>query len=348
MEQSASKPFAGCFSILFMVAVTGWLLILHKGQLASEQTAATLALLSTLTCVHVAYLTLWKNHSLGLAVVVSIIVLVFDRQPLESSSDGNFCLSQAILLALYSCLLIIGSTVDQLHFTRYLWVIALVGLSSLTALIFIEAEMTSRLVARDAVSSSIHQRMRQCSFVLLIVAAVGGLVFAKGRSKAVWFGAIVCLLAPILGYALARLYVPAHVDHLLDGARWDLWYDDLRKWSAAGNHLAAIEPCCWTTPWIVVALWIAGFWRTISRGVRQRRRGALPVAWLLSLAATLLVAVVLPSTTPESKPLGLACLAIILPVFGLADLGLLLGEQLALPTPAPGPSRDATDWPKRS
>jgi len=86
------------------------------------------------------------------------------------------------------------------------------------------------------------------------------------------------------------------------------------------------------------ALMLIGLWRTIGRGFRQRKRGELPVAWLISLTTAILLVTLLPVSSATFHPVGLLWLGIVLSVFGVADLLLLLFEQLALPAPQTGPS----------
>jgi hypothetical protein len=86
----------------------------------------------------------------------------------------------------------------------------------------------------------------------------------------------------------------------------------------------------WPTPWLVGPLMVWGFWCTLWRGWRDLTRRRVPAPWGLSLfaAGTLFLA----STLPTGAVL-LSVLAVLLSVYGVADIFRGLAERLILLPP---------------
>jgi hypothetical protein len=98
--------------------------------------------------------------------------------------------------------------------------------------------------------------------------------------------------------------------------------DELQRWA-------------WPQPWVVGILMIWGFWRSCRRGWKQWRRRQPPMAWTLTLFAVVSFA----GATLRSYELGgntllpLAALAVLLSIFGVADMVRGFMERLVLAPP---------------
>jgi len=122
------------------------------------------------------------------------------------------------------------------------------------------------------------------------------------------------------------------------GRHWDRCFQRFDRMGIRSGRAYSMRGLVLDNPILVLPLMLIGLWRTIGRGLRQRKRGELPVAWLITLAAAMLLASLLPVSSETLHPVGLLWLGIVLSVFAVADLLLLLFEQLALPVPQTGPS----------
>jgi hypothetical protein len=96
-----------------------------------------------------------------------------------------------------------------------------------------------------------------------------------------------------------------------------------------------LEKWLWPTPWAVAPLVVWGLWRTFRRGRSELVRHKAPAAWALTLFAllTLLAAGLTPDDNGELAVLALASVAVLLGVFGVADLFRNIWDQLRLPPP---------------
>jgi len=106
-------------------------------------------------------------------------------------------------------------------------------------------------------------------------------------------------------------------------------------------HLRAFEPeqlkrWCWPSVWAMVPLMVWGLLRSVRRGWRQWRKGLPPTPWLLTLHAALVLAAVTTyaGDNPAPVALPLASLAVLLAVFGVAEVFRMMSERLILLPPA--------------
>ena len=86
---------------------------------------------------------------------------------------------------------------------------------------------------------------------------------------------------------------------------------------------------------LTVAMMVVGWWRSLRRGRKCWRVSQPPLAWLLTLFAVVdLASIVLhPPTAASSALISFAPVAVLLNVFGFADLAKGLGERLVLSPP---------------
>jgi hypothetical protein len=92
--------------------------------------------------------------------------------------------------------------------------------------------------------------------------------------------------------------------------------DQLDKWT-------------WPTLWVMVPLVLWGLWRTVRRGWRELRKRRAPAPWVLTLDAAF--GLLVPGEATAVLPL--AALAVLLAVFGVADVFHGISEQLILLPP---------------
>jgi hypothetical protein len=107
-------------------------------------------------------------------------------------------------------------------------------------------------------------------------------------------------------------------DYQLHGFKWD----ELARWA-------------WPEVWVVLALMAWGLFRSLRRGWRLWRRGKAPTAWVLTLYSVIAIAGACAFAGPAEKTgyLTLACLAVLLSVYGIADLARGFMEKLVLAPP---------------
>jgi hypothetical protein len=339
MNDAAAAKLPGRFSALVLATVTAWLLLLRPGQLAPDHPYVSLRLFAALIATYVLYLVAWKNHGALYGVVGIIIFLMSDRPRPEYPEEIVWQLNQILFLALLGFQLIAWSELNNQTTKRTLWLKVIICTWMTVGLIWVEAHETGRFLAAhpSAGWTVADQRMRNCSFIL----AAGGALLAfwySRKNAASWVWLLACLAAPAAGFGLARLYVPVEPDDVLRGAQWPRVPADWQHWLKRPDLFEVVTSWAWATAWLVLPLLALGLWRALGRGFRQRRQGAMPLAWLLLLAALLLAAALVPVSSETLRPFGLLWLAVALPVFAVADLALLLYEQLALPAPLAGPS----------
>jgi hypothetical protein len=341
VEDSSCAVKSNWLALLLLGVITAGLLVIWPGQLAAAHPNAELMKFITLTCVYTLFLVVWKTHGVVFSVGAILIFLLSDRQSPESRSELFWQLEQVVMLACLGIHLIAWSAIQKPTFSRPFWVIATAAMIGCCTLVWIEARQASVYLASNPNEGWMvaDQRIRDSTFILV---ALGGLLplVAARKKAAAWFWLAVCLVAPVTGFGLARLYFEdVRPEHVLDGAQWGRLLVDLNRWAAQPDLGRILEGWCWATPWLVVVLMAIGFWRAVARGFRQRRKGDMPLAWLIALATPLLLAALLPASSESLHPIGLMWLGIALSVFAIADLALLLYEQLALPVPEIGPAK---------
>jgi hypothetical protein len=343
MPQPPPASQLNLFSGLLLVGLTVWMLVLTPGQVTPGKPFQSLLLLGSLAGTYVLYLGECNTHGILYSFVSCIVFILSDRHIGDHWDEGVWQLTQITFLAIVGLNMIVWSVFDRAAETPIFWLLGAAGLISLASLLWIEAEQTHRWLATyaDPVSAALtvsHQRIRLFSLVVMVGGGLFGLLFAPTRPAAAWFWFAASALAPVAGFGLARLWAPVEFAHMTRGAHWERLGADLAAWISQPDLLHNCRCWCWTTPAVVLALVAVGAWRTVGRGFRQRKQGQRPLAWLMFLAAILLLTALLPVASGDLRPLGLLWLGIALSVFAVADLLLLLFEQLALPAPLPGPS----------
>jgi hypothetical protein len=98
--------------------------------------------------------------------------------------------------------------------------------------------------------------------------------------------------------------------------------DDVRRWA-------------WPQEWVVLVLMAWGLWRTFRRGWRDWARCRPPLTWalLLYVIIDLVGASLHPGADQDTALLALASLAVVLAVFGIADVLRGFMERLVLAPP---------------
>ncbi|MCE9533556.1 MAG: hypothetical protein K8T89_20895 [Planctomycetes bacterium] len=340
MNDTARSAPSAWFSAIGLAGFTVWLLLVRPGQLAPHRPYADLALFSTLVGAYSLYILSWKTHGILFSIIGMMIFTLSDRQPTDSRDEAGWILDQIFFLALFGVQLLIWSELNKHPVAGKFWLLAAVGMAALSALIWIDAEQASRVLNKpeNRAWAILDQRMRICSFVLLALGGFLGWLLAPRRQSIALLAPVFGLAAPVAGFLIASLYAPVKFEHLTHGGAWNRLGSDLSTWWSQADSLKMCAGWCWTSTSVVISLMLIGFWRTVARGFKQRRKGESPIAWLLSLATILLLGALLPASSESLHPLGLLWLGIALSVFAVADLLLLFFEQLALPTPATGPS----------
>ena len=340
MNDTGLAKLPARFSALFLGGVTAWLLILYPAQLAPGEPYASLLLFGTLAGIFTLYLTSWKNHIIPYSIVACILFIISDRRTSESPMEAAWQLNQVFFFGAVGLHLIAWSELDKRLFSGIFWLLMAFGAVALTALMWIEAEQTGRYLAAHPNEgwTTSNQRIRICSFVMLMLGGLMAARLAKTNRQAAWLWLAIGVFAPIVGFGVARLYAPVEIDQVLAGAQLNRSFADLVAWMGQADVIDSCADWCWTTPGIVLPLMFIGLWRTVARGYRQKKKGMMPYAWIISVAAYLLLAAVLPATSEGYRPIGLIWLGVALSVFAVADLGMLLFEQVALPVPDSKPA----------
>jgi hypothetical protein len=283
---------------------------------------------------------IWKTHGFAYSIVAISILLTCDTPSADSSEAATWQFLQIGFLTCLGLQLLVWSEVDKKTKSSSFWIIACVSLVALMAMFWIEAELSRQhLLAQPNEGWGIaNQRIRISAFVMSILGGLLIVWFGARRHASAWIWGIACLIAPAAGFALAHLYVPANLESVIEGGRWDRLLIDFSNWFSQPDRGSALAGWCWLTPSVLLPLMAVGLWRTLGRGFRQRGKGQLPIAWLLLLAALLLLIALLPASSDRVRPFGLFWLGIVLSVFAVADLALLVYERLSLEAPAQGPS----------
>jgi hypothetical protein len=335
---SAKNPMR--FSAVFLTVLTAWLLLLRPGQLALDGPYSRIELAGALVSIYALFFVFKNSYGILFSIFAIIIFIISDRQINESHAMAAWYGNQVFLLAALTLNLIAWPQVERRPFKRFNWLLLSIANIILSAMIWIAAGYTAEYFpdpAHGGLTTS-NQRIRMCSFVLLTLGGALAARLSHKKTTAAWLWLIVGLVAPAAGYGLASLFTSVQPEYAVNGTRWDACFDDLSAWISRPDRMSRCEGWCWTTSSLVLPLMLIGLWRTIARGFRQRKRGELPVAWLITLAAAMLLASLLPVSSESLRPVGLLWLGIVLSVLAVADLLLLLYEQLALPAPQTGPS----------
>jgi hypothetical protein len=153
--------------------------------------------------------------------------------------------------------------------------------------------------------------------------------------------ALVGLAAPVGGLFLAPVSV-RHLDwHQMkaDSDAVDLWHAALGSptggYRVHGFSADERDRWGWHQGGLALALMVWGFWRTFRRGWKEWARRKPPLTWALTLFGmiALVGASFHPGAAPDTAYLSLASLAVLLGVFGVADVVRGFMERLVLAPP---------------
>lgn len=186
--------------------------------------------------------------------------------------------------------------------------------------------------------------------VLTALGLVGGalLTWRSHRERPAWGNVTAAALLGLVAPAAGLLLAPAGA-WVLDG----LSFPNLSRERAPLDFLAAaintetvgldlrgfalenLHRWAWPAVWVVLPLMLWGLWCTLVRGWRELAARRPPLPWLLTLyaAADLAGAALHPREALETVFLPLASLAVLLAVFGVAEVFRRLTRPLLLPPP---------------
>jgi hypothetical protein len=327
-----------------LVALAVWLFIAHpalRGQADHYSLLASLALLAALCVLYVAE---WLIHGLPPALVAAAVFLVAPRFAIDGAFTSLVLLNELIFIAILGLVLLIWSELGQSRFAPLFWILA--GLGAVVALTALAAEArhTGQLLAANptAEAGAPMQRICQASAVFLIIGVLLGVWRAyRGRlggrgTRAAALG--LAMLAPAAAFGVASGVFSVTLDDVLDGPHWDSFPREVWGWLRQPALLEGVGDRLWGPWWLVASLAALGLWRLVARGYRQRHKGEMPLAWPLALGLLTALPLFGPLASSGAALLTLRFFSSLLPVFGVADLLYLLGEELALGVPAATPA----------
>lgn len=169
-------------------------------------------------------------------------------------------------------------------------------------------------------------RMLQASGVLLVLGGLWGLVAWRRWDG---FQALAVVGIALLGVSVLTI---AHMARVLSPEWWslDAWRTCGADWRAwLFDAFDRSEPWCWASAWALLPLMAIGLWQMLTRSRKQRQTGHAPTALLAGVG----IGGGFLATLPENGYF-LHLVAIVLPLFGVADLTQTLVERLQL-TPPP-------------
>jgi len=335
MPAGTSQGTSARFSLLILAAVALWLLVQRPGQLANTGEFSSSIILNVIFSASILFLVAWANHGVVLGLAAIFLFVFSDPTPPESWIESFWQLNQVLFLACLGIHLYIWTELNNGQHSLSFWIVCALCVIGISSLLWIGEYRTSELLAQEPTDrwDIANQRLRNCSFAMLVGGGVLPFLFARFRRGEARTWAGICLVAPGAGYAIASLLEADTHGYLFYPARWGRLFADLSAWSGQPDLHSVVAGWCWASPTLVLPLMAIGLWRAGARGFKQRRKGILPVAWLVLLAAILLLAALLPASSEILKPTGLLWLSVALCVFAVGDLLLLLFEQLALPAP---------------
>jgi hypothetical protein len=156
--------------------------------------------------------------------------------------------------------------------------------------------------------------------------------------------ALVAISAPLTGLFLA----PASVHHLgwrqapvlaAESEAVDYWHAAVdANWTdyrVQGFSASELRQWGWPNAWVVLTLTSWGFWRCFRRGWKNWAKRKAPTAWVLTIFTLITLAIwaIRPQSGGNLSILPLAGLAVLLSVFGIADVVRGFMERLVLAPP---------------
>jgi hypothetical protein len=328
---------------VLLIGLVAWLFIAHpalRGQTDHYSLLTSLVLLAALCVLYVAE---WLIHGLPPALVGAAMLLAAPRLEVDDAFTSFVLLNELIFIAILGLVLLVWSELGQSRFAPLFWTLA--GLGAVVALTALaaEARQTGHLLAANSIAEAgpALQRICQASAVFLVLGILLGAWRAfRGRvggraDRATALG--LALFAPAAAFGMASRVLSVTLDDVVNGARWDAFPRDVWAWLGQPGLLEGLGARLWGPWWLVASLAALGLWRLVARGYRQRCKGEMPLAWPLALGVLTALPIFGPLASSGAALLTLRFFTILLPVFGIADLLYLLGEELALGVPAATP-----------
>jgi hypothetical protein len=188
-------------------------------------------------------------------------------------------------------------------------------------------------------------------FGLIGVALLAAALRSRSKSQLPSWGnvtaaGLIGLLAPVGGVLLAPeslrlLHVQQHQDPALKaGSDWQEVLEaalgsSLDEYRFHGFTPEDLRRWAWPQEWVMLPLMGWGFWRSVRRGGKDWARGRPPLAWVLTLFTILDLAGVSfhPRAGKDTAVLSLASLAVVLAIFGVADVVRGFMDRLVLAPP---------------
>ena len=324
---------------LSFTALTLWMLLLQPIHVTPPSQWIDPHRLWLLIAAYGLFISAWRTHGYLYSMVSCTLFILSYTQSTDNHLQAFWQNTQTIFIAILGVNFLVWPNRDARNGRVLLWLFGGLGLVVFSTLLWIGAERNYEL-SQDAMADALlasDQRIRICSFIMIVLGGFGMLLTSKvTRATCLWFA--ISVAAPIAGFGIAQLWQSIAIEHLMSGVNLHHLGSDLLTWAARPDALASCQSWCWTSPWLVLALMILGLGRALGRGFRQRKQGNSATAWLMLPAAVLLLPMLLPVASDNQSPIALNWLSIALSVFAIADLLLLVFEQLVLPTPQTGPS----------
>jgi hypothetical protein len=275
--------------------------------------------LAPAVCVAAIFLTIQQLQNYFWGIIAALAVMFHPAYWLWSPTFPSIWLAEAAQLVILAAVVVACGLVYQPQWAWRSWLV-LAPLTSVACAVAWQAEPTSGL----AISV----------LPLAVLSLIAGHTFARWRGPNlpgpcpgnVVTGLGLGLLGPLLGLLLVYLAEPG-------GNRLSQTIQSLaprRPISAA-----ELEKWFWPTPWAVVPLMAWGLVCTFRRGRTELVRRKSPAAWALTLFALLsfLAAGLMPDDNGGMSVLSLASVAVLLCVFGVADVFRKIWDQLRLAPP---------------
>jgi hypothetical protein len=309
---------------LLWLGVMAYLMIARPGHLAGDNGLSYRMFTTLASVTFVGYLA-WRFH--GIIPAAAALVVFYLAEPANPISSA---LAERQFDAVFLGTLAIGVAVGsrQGRDGRLAWFIIVCIGAGLAILGWYGVKMPS---PEDTIA---RERMWHVSLGVTLLSFIIGLL-ARNAS---WLHRLLLVVAtigvPSTGVLVLR-YVHGESPRFLEGGDWPRLINEWRNTIANGAWSSG--SWAWTMPALVLSLMLIGLWRTIVRGIKERRHGRPPLAWLLGIASLGAFAA-LGARPLASGSLTLAAIGALLSVFGLADLILALVERIELRPPDPGPS----------